>query len=143
MKRITLKKTRGLSPSFFNRVRISARSPSMGDAVGDRFAALDQCSSVTCKPIDTIHGVAARYVSENSDDRLTTSSQLADESWAPVAQGHLGARVRSISALGSAAYSWLRIAELPVVLDRSPPEAFLVKDGFGILRPFSLGVDST
>jgi hypothetical protein len=60
-----------------------------------------------------------------------------------VVQGHLGARVRSISALGSAAYSWLRIAVLPVVLDRFPPEAFLVKDGFGILRPFSLGVNST
>jgi hypothetical protein len=143
MKRITHKKIRGLSRSFFNRDRISVKSLSMGDALEDQFAALDQCSSVTCKPIDTIHGVAARYVSENSDDRLTTSSQLADESWAPVAQGHLGARVRSISALGSAAYSWLRIAVLPVVLDRFPPEAFLVKDGFGILRPFSLGVNST
>jgi hypothetical protein len=90
MKRITHKKIRGLSRSFFNRDRISVKSLSMGDALEDQFAALDQCSSVTCKPIDTIHGVAARYVSENSDDRLTTSSQLADESWAPVAQGHLG-----------------------------------------------------
>jgi hypothetical protein len=75
-----------------------------GDAVEDKFAALVQCFSVTCKTTDTIHGVAARYVSENSDDRLTTSSQLADESWAPVAQGHLGARVRSISAPGSSPY---------------------------------------
>jgi hypothetical protein len=104
MKRITHKKIRGLSRSFFNRDRISVKSLSMGDALEDQFAALDQCSSVTCKPIDTIHGVAARYVSENSDDRLTTSSQLADESLAPVAQGHLGARVRSISAPDSAAY---------------------------------------
>jgi hypothetical protein len=143
MKRITHKKIRGLSRSFFNRDRISVKSLSMGDALEDQFAALDQCCSVTCKTTGTIHGVAVSNVSENSDDRLTTSSQLADESWAPVAQGHLGARVRSISAPGSAAYSWLRIAVLPVVLDRFPPEAFLVKDGFGILRPFSLGVNST
>ena len=67
-------------------------------------AALVQCSSVTCKTTGTIHGVAARNVSENPDGRLATSSQLADESWAPVAQGHLGARVRSISALGSSPY---------------------------------------
>ena len=70
----------------------------------DKFAALVQCSSVTCKTTDTIHGVAASNVSENPDGRLTTSSQLADESWAPVAQGHLGARVRSISALGFSPY---------------------------------------
>jgi hypothetical protein len=136
MKRITHKKIRGLSRSFFNRDRISVKSLSMGDALEDQFAALDQCSSVTCKPIDTIHGVAARYVSENSDDRLTTSSQLADESWAPVAQGHLGARVRSISALGSAAYSWLRIAVLPVVLDRSPARVGLGQRWVRYSAPF-------
>ena len=104
MKRITHKKIRGLSRSFFNRDRISVKSLSMGDALEDKFAVLDQCSSVTCKTTDTIHGVAASNVSENPGDRPATD-QLADESLAPVAQGHLGARVRSISAPGSAAYS--------------------------------------
>ena len=95
----------------------------------DKFVALEQCCSVTCKTTDTIHGVAASNVSENPDGRLTTSSQLADESWAPVAQGHLGAPVRSIRALGSSAYSWLRIAVLPVVRDRSPPSRSWSKMG--------------
>ena len=86
-------------------------------------------SSVSCRTTDSIRGVAASNVSENPDGRLATSSQLADESWAPVAQGHLGARVRSISAPGSAAYSSLRIAVLPVVLDRSPPSRAWSKTG--------------
>ena len=73
----------------------------MGDALGDKFEALDQCCLVTCKTTGTIHGVAVSNVSENPDGRPATSSQLADESWAPVAQGHLGARVRSISAPSS------------------------------------------
>jgi len=73
----------------------------MGDALEDKFAALVQCFSVTFKTTDTIHGVAASNVSENPDGRLATSSQLADESWTPVAHGHLGARVRSISAPSS------------------------------------------
>ena len=126
------------SSSLFHRVRISTKSLSMEDALEYKFEALDQCSSVTCKTTDTIHGVAASNVSENPDGRLTTSSQLADESWAPVAQGHLGARVRSISAPSSSAYSWLRIPVLPVVLDRSPPESVLVNVWFGILRPFQV-----
>ena len=87
---IANEKTGGLSTSFFHRVRISVRSLSMGDALEDKFAALVQCSSVTCRTTDTIDGVAASNVSENPDGRLATSSQLADESWAPVAQGHLG-----------------------------------------------------
>ena len=45
--------------------------------------------------------IGDNHVYENPDGRLATSSQLADESWAPVAQGHLGARVRSISAPSS------------------------------------------
>lgn len=53
-RRATIEKTRGLSPSFFNRVRISTRSLSMGDALEDKFEALDQCSSVTCKTTDSI-----------------------------------------------------------------------------------------
>ena len=72
----------------------------MGDALEDKFVALEQCSSVTYKTTDTLHGVAVSNVSENPDGRPATD-QLADESWAPVAQGHLGARVRSISAPGS------------------------------------------
>ncbi len=50
----TIEKTRGLSPSFFNRDRISVKSLSMGDALEDKFAVLDQCSSVTCRNTDTI-----------------------------------------------------------------------------------------
>jgi len=73
-------------------------------------AALEQCSSVT--------------------------SQLADETWAPVAHGHMGARVRSIRALGSAAYSWLRILVLPVVLDRSLPRVLLGQRWVRYSAPF-------
>ena len=77
-------------------------------------------------------------VSKNPDGRLTTSSQLADESWAPVAQGHLGARVRSISALGSSPY-WCSASPCSQSYLIDPPlESVLVKDGFGILRVFSV-----
>ncbi len=42
------------SSRLFHRVRISERSLSMGDALEDKFAALVQCSSVTCRTTDTI-----------------------------------------------------------------------------------------
>ena len=114
----------------------------MGDALEDKFVALEQCSSVTYKTTDTLHGVAVSNVSENPDGRPATD-QLADESWAPVAQGHLGARVRSISAPSSSPYSWLRIAVLPVVLDRSPARVGLGQRWVRYSAPFQEVVNST
>ena len=114
----------------------------MGDALEDKFVALEQCSSVTYKTTDTLHGVAVSNVSENPDGRPATD-QLADESWAPVAQGHLGARVRSNSALGSSPYSWLRIAVFRVVLDRFPPRVGLGQSLGRYSATFQVVVNST
>ena len=91
-------------------------------------AEADACAS--CRAIGD------NNVSENPDGRPDTSSQLADESWAPVAHGHLGARVRSISAPCSSAYSWLRIPVLPVVLDRSPARVGLGQRWVRYSAPF-------